>query len=134
MGKNGNKVINAQKMRKFYEDRVKSMKIKTKLGKMSKNEKKEKDKLENRKQSDKKIELFMDWCFNDERNAEIDTFVTVGHSHWIRAFFNKYLDASYHELKVNKLKNTGVVALDIYRDPHVVDNKMVEYRIMPESI
>merc|ERR1712154_413740 len=113
MGKNGNKVINAQKMRKFYEDRVKSMKIKTKLGKMSKNELKEKDKNEHRKQSDKKIELFMDWCFNDERNKEIETFVCVGHSHWIRAFFNKYLDEVDHDLKMTKLKNTGIVALDI---------------------
>ena len=131
---NAKKDVNAQKMRKFYEERLQVMKVETELGKMSKNELKEKDKMEHRKQSDKKIELFMDWGFKDARNKEIDTFVCVGHSHWIKAFFNKYLDGAYHEYKTNKLKNTAVVALDIYNDPHLNGNKVNEYRIMPESI
>lgn len=125
--------VNSQKMRKFYETRLKKLEINTKLAKMSNEELKKKDKLENRKESDRKIELFMDWVFNDKSNENISTIIAVGHSHWIRAFFNKYLNDE-HELKRNKVKNTGIVCLDIYRDHHFKNNKVNQYSILPESI
>ena len=127
--------VNSQKMRKFYETRLKKLEINTKLAKMSSEDLKKKDKLEDRKQSDKKIELFMDWIFNDKSNENIKTIVAVGHSHWIRAFFNKYLpDDTFHDLKTNKIKNCGVVSLDIYRNYYFKNNKINQYTILEESI
>eukprot|EP01084_Bolivina_argentea_P008441 15807_1 len=131
---NLNSTINSQKMRLFYEKRLKTIEIKSKLGKMSTKDVKQKNKQENRKESDRKIELFMDWVFNDKKNEKINTFVVIGHSGWIRAFFNKYLDGVYHDYKTNKIKNCGVVAVDIYRNYHFKNNKVNQYTIMLESI
>eukprot|EP01083_Nonionella_stella_P011307 32152_1 len=131
---NLNSDINSQKMRIFYEDRLKTVRINTRLATMSAEDLKKKNKQENRKESDKKIELFMDWVFNEKQNKEINTFIVVGHSAWIKAFFNKYSATHFHEYQKSKLRNCAVVSLDIYRNYHFSNNIVNPYTILHDSI
>lgn len=120
--------VNAQKMRKFYNERLETIEMNCSLSRMGSAELKKKDKMENRKEGDKKIDLFMDWLFNDDSNQSKTTVVVIGHSAWIREFFRKYME-EYHQLKTEKLKNCGVVAVDVYRNFHFKNNKVNQYSV-----
>ena len=65
------------------------------------------------KRGDDRINGFVEWIFK-RKNDKYDTIIVSGHSIWFKMFFTMFVnDGIDHEGKWRKIRNGGVVALDL---------------------